>query len=80
MWFTEKSVTDELQFKTWSGKNRSLFYEKEAYYCPAAELSSSEKGGVSIASGYKVNISIVEIYLSGCEKSLEVVLSVGKGE
>lgn len=62
MWFTEKSVTDELQFKTWSGKNRSLFYEKEAYYCPAAELSSSEKGGVSIASGYKVNISINEIY------------------
>lgn len=74
-------MTDELQFKTWSGKNRSLFYEKEAYYCPAAELSSSEKGGVSIASGYKVNISIVEnIKLHDWEISLEDVLSVGKGE
>jgi len=54
MWFSESSLTDELKFKTWSGRDRSIFFEKESYYCSPSELSGSERGGVAVATGNKV--------------------------
>lgn len=58
MWFSESSLTDELKFKTWSGRHRSIFFEKESYYCSPSELSGSERGGVAVATGNKVSISL----------------------
>lgn len=57
MWFTEdKSLTDQLKFKTWSGRERSVFFEKDQYYCQPGELVTNEKGGVAVATGRKVTL------------------------
>ncbi|XP_067940065.1 apoptosis-inducing factor 1, mitochondrial-like [Watersipora subatra] len=54
MWFTERSLAEENKFTTWSGRQRSIFYEKDSYYCQPSELSTSGRGGVAVATGMKV--------------------------
>lgn len=57
MWFTEdKELVDQLKFKTWSGRDRSLFFENDQYYCSPSELDASDKGGVAVATGNRVRI------------------------
>ena len=41
-------------FKTFSGRERSIFFEKEAFYADPAELEFNEKGGIGILRGRKV--------------------------
>lgn len=49
MWFSEdKEAVENLKFKQWNGRERSLFFEKEAFYCQPGELSR-ETGGVALA-------------------------------
>ena len=55
LWFSEdKKAVDELRFKQWNGVERSIYYEKEAFYCPPGELPTHETGGVAVARGKRV--------------------------
>ncbi|XP_065345633.1 apoptosis-inducing factor 1, mitochondrial [Cloeon dipterum] len=55
LWFNDdKEATKNLKFKQWNGKERSLFFEPEQFYCKVEELESRENGGVAVASGWKV--------------------------
>ena len=63
MWFTEKSLTRENKFKAWSGKERSIFYEQDSYYCKPSELATSGKGGVAVATGLQVCFILYNIYV-----------------
>jgi len=55
LWFMEdKEAVKELRFRQWNGKERSLFFEPQAFYTPLEELMSSPKGGISVLSGHTV--------------------------
>jgi len=55
LWFMEdKEAVEELRFKQWNGRERSLYFEPPAFYTPLEELKDSPKGGISILSGQKV--------------------------
>ncbi|KAI0240964.1 Apoptosis-inducing factor 1, mitochondrial [Lamellibrachia satsuma] len=55
MWYTDsRSLCQSLRFKQWNGKERSVFFEKEAYFCKPSELMEKETGGVSVVTGVKV--------------------------
>uniref|UniRef100_A0A915IXA5 Uncharacterized protein n=1 Tax=Romanomermis culicivorax TaxID=13658 RepID=A0A915IXA5_ROMCU len=55
LWYSEDvDVANTLMFKQWSGKERNLFYEKEAFYCDADKLDCTKHGGVSVVRGRKV--------------------------
>ncbi|XP_076309307.1 apoptosis inducing factor [Tachypleus tridentatus] len=54
-WFSdEKEVSKTLSFKQWNGKERSIFYEHEDFYCSPRELPLKENGGVAVVRGLKV--------------------------
>ena len=63
MWFTEKSLAQSNKFTTWSGKDRSIFYEKDSYFCQPGQLAGSDKGGVAVATGTKVKVLYTLLYL-----------------
>jgi programmed cell death 8 (apoptosis-inducing factor) len=49
LWFQEdKAAKEELKFKQWNGRERSLFFELPAFYTPLEELMDSPKGGISV--------------------------------
>lgn len=56
LWYSQKwkSSCGQLSFKTYSGRERSIFFEKEAFYTDPAELEFNEKGGIGILRGHKV--------------------------
>ena len=56
LWYSQKSKSScgQLMFKTFSGRERSIFFEKEAFYTDPAELEFNEKGGIGILRGRKV--------------------------
>ncbi|KAF4523243.1 hypothetical protein B566_EDAN006866 [Ephemera danica] len=55
LWFNEdKAATKNLRFKQWNGKERSLFFEPDEFYCSVGELEKRENGGVAVAQGWKV--------------------------
>jgi len=55
LWFNNSEEdTNRLRFKQWNGKTKSLFYQKDGFYCSAQELSSKTEGGVAFAGSTKV--------------------------
>lgn len=56
LWYSERTdVSDsELMFKGLSGRERNLFFEKEAFYTPLDSLEFNEKGGTSVLTGHEV--------------------------
>lgn len=55
LWFTDdREKAKKLIFKQWNGKERSIYYEHEDFYCPSDELMTRENGGVSVVRGIKV--------------------------
>lgn len=55
LWFSDDpEVGEKLRFKQWNGKERSLFFESDEFYCDPAELNSKENGGVAVVRGHKV--------------------------
>ena len=56
LWYSQKSKSScgQLMFKTFSGRERSIFFEKEAFYADPAELEFNENGGIGILRGRKV--------------------------
>jgi len=55
LWFSEDpDVGEKLRFKQWNGKERSLFFESDEFYCNPADLNDKENGGVAVVRGHKV--------------------------
>merc|ERR1712127_260621 len=55
LWFSDDTDTsDKLRFKQWNGKERSLFYEPDEFYCSPVELNAKENGGVAVLRGHRV--------------------------
>ncbi|XP_070165438.1 apoptosis-inducing factor 1, mitochondrial isoform X1 [Polyergus mexicanus] len=55
LWFnTDKETTAQLRFNQWNGTQRSIFYEPREFYSNVAHLVESDKGGVAVATGWKV--------------------------
>ncbi|XP_038057403.1 apoptosis-inducing factor 1, mitochondrial-like [Patiria miniata] len=54
-WFSkEKEAIANLRFTQWNGKERSILFEPDSFYCDPTELSERENGGVAIMKGHKV--------------------------
>ncbi|XP_041453853.1 apoptosis-inducing factor 1, mitochondrial-like isoform X1 [Lytechinus variegatus] len=55
LWFSDdKEGVDNLKFKQWNGKEKSIFFEPDAFYCKPSELPTKENGGVAVLKGHKV--------------------------
>ncbi|XP_046450087.1 apoptosis-inducing factor 1, mitochondrial-like isoform X2 [Daphnia pulex] len=55
LWFSEDpEVSNKLRFKQWNGKERSLFFEQDEFYCNPVELNSKDNGGVAVVRGHRV--------------------------
>lgn len=50
----DSAAVSELRFKQWNGRERSIFFEPNAFYTPVEKLAESEKGGISVLSGRRV--------------------------
>lgn len=68
LWYnTNRAASAKLNFKQWNGTQRSLFYEPREFYTNVDNLMESDKGGVAVATGWKVtridatnNIAVLE--------------------
>lgn len=54
LWFTDKTLRRNLNFKWWSGKERSIFYEIEEFFVPLEDLDNREHGGVSLVKNTRL--------------------------
>ncbi|XP_053976835.1 apoptosis-inducing factor 1, mitochondrial isoform X1 [Hylaeus volcanicus] len=55
LWYnTDRKTSAELLFKQWNGIQRSIFYEPQEFYSNVSSLVESDKGGVAVATGWKV--------------------------
>ncbi|XP_034942342.1 apoptosis-inducing factor 1, mitochondrial [Chelonus insularis] len=55
LWFSqEREPSSELNFRQWNGTTRSIYYEPKEFYSKVEDLIASDKGGVAVASGWKV--------------------------
>nr|APA32591.1 mitochondrial apoptosis-inducing factor 1 [Apostichopus japonicus] len=55
LWFSDdKEKVNDLKFQQWNGKERSVFFEPDSFYCKPSELPIKEKGGVAVLSGHQV--------------------------
>jgi programmed cell death 8 (apoptosis-inducing factor) len=55
LWFmSDKDAVEDLRFKQWNGRERSLYFEPPSFYTPVSELMDSPKGGISVLSGKRV--------------------------
>ena len=57
LWYFDKNLKSEseLMFKSFSGRERNLFFEKDAFYTPIDSIEFNPKGGVGILKGVKVS-------------------------
>ncbi|XP_022086812.1 apoptosis-inducing factor 1, mitochondrial-like [Acanthaster planci] len=54
-WFSkDRESIASLKFTQWNGKERSILFEPDSFYCDPTELSERENGGVAIFKGHKV--------------------------
>lgn len=55
LWYSDDpDVVKTLRYKQWSGKERSLFYESDDYYCKPSELMTKEGGAIAMLTRTKV--------------------------
>ncbi|CAB3980729.1 apoptosis-inducing factor 1, mitochondrial [Paramuricea clavata] len=55
LWYSDDpEAIKTLRYKNWSGKERSVFYENDEYYCKPSELMSKEEGAVAVLARTKV--------------------------
>ena len=56
LWYFEKNHKSEgeLTFKSFSGRERNLYFEKEAFYTPVDSIEFNDKGGIGVLKGVKV--------------------------
>ncbi|XP_014667146.1 PREDICTED: apoptosis-inducing factor 1, mitochondrial-like [Priapulus caudatus] len=85
LWFSDDPRTPTtLRFKQWNGKERSLFFEPDAFYTEARTLPLQENGGVAVVRGRKaVKIDAVKkkvILDNGIEVKYDKVLIATGGK
>ena len=54
LWWNDKATVEQLRFKQWNGRERSLYFEPQSFYLPLEELDNSDKGGISVLLGKRV--------------------------
>lgn len=56
LWYSDKQKASEtdLIFRTYSGRERNLYYEKAPFYTDPAYLEFNDKGGIAVLKGHKV--------------------------
>lgn len=55
LWYSDDPDTMKtLRYKQWSGKERSVFYEDDDYFCKPSELMSKEEGAVALLTRTEV--------------------------
>lgn len=55
LWFNEdKAEVEQLQFRQWNGKKRSVYYEPKEFFADPKTLNTLENGGIALLSGKKV--------------------------
>ncbi|KAK7500616.1 hypothetical protein BaRGS_00008191, partial [Batillaria attramentaria] len=55
LWFSDdEAAVQELKFKQWNGKERSIYFEPPSFYLEPEQLTLAENGGVAILTGRKV--------------------------
>ncbi len=60
LWFSkDKEAIANLRFTQWNGKERSILFEPESFYCNPTDLMGRENGGVAILKGAKVILRVV---------------------
>ncbi|KAG7204912.1 hypothetical protein KM043_005305 [Ampulex compressa] len=56
LWYnTNREISAQLHFKQWNGIQRSIFYEPHEFYASVNNLIQSDRGGVAVATGWKVS-------------------------
>lgn len=53
LWFSEDGPKT-FSFKQWNGRERSIFFEHEDFYCRPDELMERETGGIAVVSNCRV--------------------------
>lgn len=53
LWLAD-DASKHLRFKQWNGKERSIFFEHEDFYCRPEDLNDRETGGVAVLSKCRV--------------------------
>ncbi|XP_064470601.1 apoptosis-inducing factor 1, mitochondrial-like [Ornithodoros turicata] len=53
LWLVDDAAKS-LRFKQWNGKERSIFFEHEDFYCRPEELDDRENGGVAVLHNCRV--------------------------
>lgn len=54
LWITEQELRTNLSFRSWNGKERSIFYEIDEFFIPIQDLDSRENGGVSLIKNIRL--------------------------
>jgi len=55
LWFiNDDAAKQELKFKQWNGRERSLYFEPKAFYMDVDKLEEAKNGGVSVVTGKRV--------------------------
>ncbi|XP_031836753.1 apoptosis inducing factor isoform X2 [Nomia melanderi] len=73
LWYnTDRKASAQLVFKQWNGKQRSVFYEPEEFYSNVSNLVESDKGGVAVATGWKVTKIDVQNKIVTLEDGYEI--------
>ncbi|XP_074096045.1 apoptosis inducing factor [Cotesia typhae] len=54
LWYDKNQVPNDLSFRQWNGTERSLFYEPTEFFKSVEDLMASDKGGIAVASRWKV--------------------------
>lgn len=60
LWYDKNQVPADLSFKQWNGTERSLYYEPKEFFQSVEDLMNSDKGGLAVASGWKV--AAIDVY------------------
>ncbi|GFS20393.1 mitochondrial apoptosis-inducing factor 1 [Elysia marginata] len=72
LWFNEdKAEVEQLQFRQWNGKKRSVYYEPQEFFADPKTLNTLENGGIALLSGKKVvklDAGNKTVWLAGGEK------------
>jgi len=64
LWFADNpEATDALVFKSWNGKERSVFFENETYYTTPEDFNTKEDGAVTVITSRKVSLVDAEEHL-----------------
>ena len=54
LWFSDRDLRRELNFKWWNGKERSIYYELDEFYLPLDKMTTRENGGVSLVKNIRL--------------------------